>query len=124
DTHRLGHVVSFLANGLYLLGDHAGALAAADRARDIAVRLDDFQTRTTADIYAGRALYALGRYQAANQLFRAALDTLQGERADDGVPQHSGEDPRPAGRGIRADGQGAGGHRARDERTRARPWSW
>jgi len=88
DTHRLGHVVSFLANGLYLLGDHAGALAAADRARDIAVRLDDFQTRTTADIYAGRALYALGRYQEANQLFRAALDTLQGERANDyaGLP--------------------------------------
>jgi transcriptional regulator with AAA-type ATPase domain/tetratricopeptide (TPR) repeat protein len=88
DTRRLGRVVSFLANGLYLLGDHAGAMASARRATEIATRLDDFPTRVTADIYAGRALHALGRYHEAAGLFRGVVDALRGERANEyaGLP--------------------------------------
>jgi transcriptional regulator with AAA-type ATPase domain/tetratricopeptide (TPR) repeat protein len=88
DTRRLGRVVSFLANGLYLLGDHAGALASARRATEIAARLDDFPTRVTADIYAGRALHALGRYREAATLFGGVVDALRGERANEyaGLP--------------------------------------
>ena len=88
DTPRLGRVVSFLANGLYLLGDHVGAIAAARRATEIARALDDFSTRVRADIYAGRALHALGRYREATDLFRGVVDALSGERANEsaGLP--------------------------------------
>jgi tetratricopeptide (TPR) repeat protein len=88
DTQRLGRVVSFLANGLYVLGDHDGAIASARRAREIAARVDDFPTRVTADIYAGRALYTLGRFREANELFRSVVDALRGEHANDyaGLP--------------------------------------
>jgi transcriptional regulator with AAA-type ATPase domain/tetratricopeptide (TPR) repeat protein len=88
DTRRLGRIVSFLANGLYNLGDHAGALASAGRAREIGERLGDFATRVTADIYAGRALHVLGRFREAIQLFQAVIDVLVGERANEyaGLP--------------------------------------
>jgi len=88
DSPRLGRVVSFLANGLYLLGDHTGAIAAAERATEIGRRLGDFWTRVTASIYAGRALHALGKYREATGLFRAVVDDLAGERAKEygGLP--------------------------------------
>ena len=88
DTPRQGRVVSFLANGLYLLGDHAGAITAARRATEIAQLLDDFPTRVTADIYAGRALHALGRYRESTELFRGVVDAFSGDRANEyaGLP--------------------------------------
>ncbi len=88
DSVRLGRVVSFLANGLYLLGNHAGAIASARCATEIARKLDDFSTRVTADIYAGRALHALGRYREATDVFRGVVDSLRGERASEhaGIP--------------------------------------
>ncbi|HYE89914.1 MAG TPA: sigma 54-interacting transcriptional regulator [Terriglobales bacterium] len=88
DTHRLGRVASFLANGLYLLGDHGDAIAAAGRARAIAAERGDFETRTAADIYAGRALYALGRYAEANEHFTRVVESLDGPRATEyaGLP--------------------------------------
>jgi transcriptional regulator with AAA-type ATPase domain/tetratricopeptide (TPR) repeat protein len=92
DTARLGRVVSFLANGLYLLGDHTAAIASARRAMAIARRLDDFPTRVTADIYAGRALQALGRYEEATQVFRGVVDALTGEHAN----EHAGLPVLPA----------------------------
>ena len=81
DTVRQGRAVSFLANGLYLLGDHAGAITAARRATEIAQLLDDFPTRMTADIYAGRALHALGRYRESTELFRRVVDAFSGDHA-------------------------------------------
>jgi tetratricopeptide (TPR) repeat protein len=88
DTVRQGRVVSFLANGLYLLGDHAGAITAARRATEIAQLLDDFPTRVTADIYAGRALHVLGRYRESTELFRGVVDAFSGEHANEyaGLP--------------------------------------
>jgi tetratricopeptide (TPR) repeat protein len=88
DTQRLGRVVAFVANGLYLLGDHAEAIASAGRARDIAAKLADFSTRVTADIYAGRALHALGRFREAGERFRSVVDALRGARTDEyaGLP--------------------------------------
>jgi transcriptional regulator with AAA-type ATPase domain/tetratricopeptide (TPR) repeat protein len=82
DARRLGRVVSFLANGLYLLGDHAGAIASAHQAMEIAERLGDLPTQVNADIYAGRALYALGRYREAIDRFRAAVAALDGQPPD------------------------------------------
>jgi tetratricopeptide (TPR) repeat protein len=92
DSVRLGRIVSFLANGLYLLGDHDGAIASARRANEIARKLDDFPTRVTADIYAGRALHALGRYREATDLFRGVVDALTGARAS----EHAGLPVLPA----------------------------
>jgi tetratricopeptide (TPR) repeat protein len=88
DTPRLARVVSFLANGLYLLGDHAGAIASAGRATEIAQRLNDFATRVTANIYAGRALHALGRYREATETFGLVIDMLGGAPATEraGLP--------------------------------------
>jgi DNA-binding NtrC family response regulator/tetratricopeptide (TPR) repeat protein len=88
DPRRLGRIGSFLANGLYNLGDHAGALASAGRAREIGERLGDFATRVTADIYAGRALHVLGRFHEATRLFQTVVDALAGERANEyaGLP--------------------------------------
>jgi tetratricopeptide (TPR) repeat protein len=46
----------------------------------------------TADIYAGRALHALGRYREATDLFRGVVDALTGARAS----EHAGLPVLPA----------------------------
>src|SRR5262249_48116518 len=64
----------------------------ARRATEIARQLDDFPTRVTADIYAGRALHALGRYRESAERFRAVVELLHGARAH----EHAGLPVLPA----------------------------
>jgi transcriptional regulator with AAA-type ATPase domain/tetratricopeptide (TPR) repeat protein len=81
DARRLGRVLTFQANGLFTLGDHARAIECGSRALSIARDLDDEPMAIAAEQYAGRALHAQGNYRAALEIFRRLAASLTGERA-------------------------------------------
>ncbi len=79
DQRRLGRVLSFTTNCLFLMGDYQAATASGRQARLIADTLDDFPLKTATDMYLGRAYQSLGDYRAAIGAFRRIVESLTGE---------------------------------------------
>jgi class 3 adenylate cyclase/tetratricopeptide (TPR) repeat protein/ABC-type thiamine transport system ATPase subunit len=88
DRRRLGRALSFEVNCLLLLGQHHAAIEAGHKARTVAVELDDVALRTVTDMYVGRAIFHLGDFPAAIQMFGGIVEALAGalERDHLGVP--------------------------------------
>ena len=80
DEERLGRVSSGLANTLWILGEHAAALAAARRALDIGVRLGDVATHATAILRLGAIHCTTGEYNKAVVYLRKCVELTGGER--------------------------------------------
>ena len=83
DERRLGRISSGLANTLWIMGDHAAAVAAATRALDIGERLGDVATHATAVVRLGAIHYTTGEYAKAVVYLRQALELTGGERLRD-----------------------------------------
>ncbi len=81
DQRRLGRVLSFEANCLFLLGQHERAIDAGQRALGIAAALDDASLRTATEQYVGRAHQALGDYRRGAEIFGAIVRSLTGDLA-------------------------------------------
>jgi class 3 adenylate cyclase/tetratricopeptide (TPR) repeat protein len=88
DRRRLGRALSFEVNSLLLLGQHDAAVEVGRTARAVADELDDVPLRTVTEMYIGRAVFHLGDYARAIEIFSAIAAALTGERARDhlGVP--------------------------------------
>ena len=88
DRRRLGRALSFEVNCLLLLGQHDAAVEVGRTARAVADELDDVPLRTVTDMYVGRAVFHLGDYAQAIEIFGAIAAVLTGELARDhlGVP--------------------------------------
>ncbi|MGH7388080.1 MAG: sigma 54-interacting transcriptional regulator [Candidatus Rokuibacteriota bacterium] len=88
DRRRLGRVLSFEANCLFLLGQHESAIEAGQRALDIAAALDDAALETATEQYVGRAHHALGNYRRGVEIFGAIVRSLTGDlvRSHFGLP--------------------------------------
>jgi len=80
DQRRLGRVLSFQANCLFLLGEHHAAIESGRRALVIADALDDFALGAATKQYLGRSYRAMGDYRQAIELFGGVVTALTGER--------------------------------------------
>jgi class 3 adenylate cyclase/tetratricopeptide (TPR) repeat protein len=78
DRRREGRALSFMTNGLYLLGDYQAAIETGHRARAIAEELDDFPLRTATQMYVGRAHESLGGYREAAAIYARTVASLAG----------------------------------------------
>jgi class 3 adenylate cyclase/tetratricopeptide (TPR) repeat protein len=79
DQRRLGRVATFMANCLWHLADHEGAVQAGRRALAIATALANGPLRAEASFRLGQAYHPLGEYGQAIELLRASLESLPGE---------------------------------------------
>jgi class 3 adenylate cyclase/tetratricopeptide (TPR) repeat protein len=79
DQRRLGRVATFMANCLWHLADHEGAVEAGRRALAIAAGLADGPLRAEASYRLGQAYHPLGEYGQAIEFLRASLEDLPGE---------------------------------------------
>ncbi len=88
DRRRLGRALSFEVNCLLLLGQHDAAVEVGRTARAVAVELADMALQTVTDMYVGRAVFHLGDFGRAIEIFSAIAGALSGELARDhlGVP--------------------------------------
>ncbi|PYM41649.1 MAG: hypothetical protein DME16_24740, partial [Candidatus Rokuibacteriota bacterium] len=88
DERRLGRVLSFTANCLYIMADYEGAIEASEQARQHAKSLEDFPLSVAAGMYLGRASAGLGDYGRAADVLREIAESLSGERTSDylGLP--------------------------------------
>src|SRR5262249_41691309 len=73
DERWLGRVSSGLANTLWITGDYGAAIAAATRALDIGVRLDDPVTHCSSVVRLGAIHYTIGAYHQAAVYLRQAV---------------------------------------------------
>jgi tetratricopeptide (TPR) repeat protein len=80
--------LSFEVNCLLLLGQHHLAIEAGRKARAVAVELDDVALRTVTEMYVGRAVFHLGEFRSAIEIFSGITAALAGDLARDhlGVP--------------------------------------
>jgi tetratricopeptide (TPR) repeat protein len=79
DQQRLGRVATFMANCLWHLADHEGAVQAGRRALAIATALANGPLRAEASFRLGQAYHPLGEYGRAIEFLRASLADLPGE---------------------------------------------
>jgi tetratricopeptide (TPR) repeat protein len=79
DRRRLAQVLPSSVYTLGALGDHRGAIQAAQRARALAEEVGDVPARVGADAMVARAYYALGQHQEAIEAAERALSELPGE---------------------------------------------
>ena len=79
DQRRLGRVATFMANCLWHLADHEGAVQAGRRALAIATALANSPLRAEANFRLGQAYHPLGEYGRAIEFLRASLEDLPGE---------------------------------------------
>ncbi|MGH7266763.1 MAG: ATP-binding protein [Candidatus Rokuibacteriota bacterium] len=86
DEPRRGRVSAYLANHFWWVGDPARALAAGERAREVAARLEDFTLRVTTTFYLGQIHYARGDYARALDCFRQAVVSAGVTRTRERVP--------------------------------------
>jgi class 3 adenylate cyclase/tetratricopeptide (TPR) repeat protein len=89
DERRRGRVCAYLANHFWWVGDPVRALAAGERAREVATGLDDFTLRASTTFYLGQIHYARGAYARALDCFRQAVDSV-------GLPRNLDRVPGPA----------------------------
>jgi class 3 adenylate cyclase/tetratricopeptide (TPR) repeat protein len=78
DQRRLGRALAYQAQLLGLLGEHAQAIEAGERAYAIADAVDDLGLRVVANIYLGVTLWNAGDLRRTAQPARAAIALLQG----------------------------------------------
>ena len=88
DRRRLGRALSFEVNCLLLLGQHHPAIETGRRARVVALELGDVALQTVTDMYVGRAVFHLGDFRSAIEIFGGIAAALTGDLARDhlGVP--------------------------------------
>jgi class 3 adenylate cyclase/tetratricopeptide (TPR) repeat protein len=79
DDRRLGRALPWLANTLWITGDHAAAIAAAMRALDIGQRLGDLAIHATAAVRLGAIHYSTGEYDKAVVYLRQVVELTAGE---------------------------------------------
>ena len=78
DRRRQGRALSFMTNGLYLLGDYQAAIETGHRAWAIAEELDDFPLKTATQMYVGRAHESRGGYREAAAIYTRTVASLGG----------------------------------------------
>jgi tetratricopeptide (TPR) repeat protein len=80
DPRRLGQVRRFLAAHFYLIGEHAQAIAAAQRALTLAASGGEVVLHALANRYLGGAYEALGDYRRAIDCFTQTVVPFEGAR--------------------------------------------
>ena len=83
DTPKLGWIVSFIANCLFLQGHYRDALAIGQRALEIAEKQSDHALGIATQMYIARARLNRGEYETAVALLDAILPSLQTRTSDD-----------------------------------------
>jgi class 3 adenylate cyclase/tetratricopeptide (TPR) repeat protein len=83
DLQRLGRIVSFTANCLFIRARHAEALATGERALAIARELRDGSLEIATRIYMARARLARGECRAAIQMLQEIIQALNEKDPDD-----------------------------------------
>jgi predicted ATPase/class 3 adenylate cyclase len=83
DMPKLGWIVSFIANCLFLQGHYRDALAIGQRALEIAEKQNDHALGIAAQMYIARARLSRGEYETAVVLLDAILQSLQTRTSDD-----------------------------------------
>jgi predicted ATPase/DNA-binding winged helix-turn-helix (wHTH) protein len=79
DHRRLSQVAGAMAASLWQLGDHDGALAAAQRALAMATSLGDISLQATAHAMVGEIyLWSLSDYQRAAEVYSRHVEPVQG----------------------------------------------
>jgi class 3 adenylate cyclase/tetratricopeptide (TPR) repeat protein len=79
DRGRLGWVSAYLTQSYYTIGQQADAIRSAERAREIAIALDDVPLQIAAAFGLGQAHHVLGDYRAARQHLGHAVAAVEGE---------------------------------------------
>jgi tetratricopeptide (TPR) repeat protein len=77
DQRRLGRALAYQAQLLGLLGEHAQAIEAGERACDLADAVDDLGLRVVANIHLGVALWNAGDLRRTAQPVRAVIALLE-----------------------------------------------
>jgi class 3 adenylate cyclase/tetratricopeptide (TPR) repeat protein len=85
---RLGRVLSFKANALFLLARHREAIEAGRAAYAVSDELEDLPLRTATQLYVGRAQLFLGAFGDAIATLERVVAVVAGERLRDhlGLP--------------------------------------
>ncbi len=78
DQQRLGRILGYLAIFYSILGEHAQAIEAAERACAIAEAVGDLGLRVVANYYLGQALWYAGDPRQAAKPVRTAIALLEG----------------------------------------------
>jgi DNA-binding SARP family transcriptional activator len=76
DRKRLGRITAFMSVLRWVTGDAAAARLFGQRARDLAVSLEDRPLRIMSNYYLGLAQFLLAEYQRAEDLFLENVRTL------------------------------------------------
>jgi tetratricopeptide (TPR) repeat protein len=79
DPWRLGWALSYMTNGLWLIGDNARALASGQCALVITSTLKDFALQLRTNLSLAQVYHALGDYRRATDLLKNNVASLQGE---------------------------------------------
>jgi tetratricopeptide (TPR) repeat protein len=89
DHQRLGQLAVYMTGHFYLMGEHAHALEAGQRAVTIAEETKNFGLRVATNAYVGQVYYVLGDYSRASDFFRRNVEVLVGAAVKDrfGLPQ-------------------------------------
>jgi DNA-binding SARP family transcriptional activator len=84
DRGRLGRVFSRFGYNLGSIGDLAGAIQSAERARELAIELGDARSHVSSNVVLARARYARGDYRLA----------MESVRENDAIARETRERPR------------------------------
>ena len=100
DQRRLGWVLAYQASLLSVLGEHARAIEAGERACAIAEAVGDLGLRVVANYYFGQALWLAGDLHREGDALRAVIALVQGTPLGErfglaGLPG-DGDSPRAA----------------------------
>jgi class 3 adenylate cyclase/tetratricopeptide (TPR) repeat protein len=79
DQNRLGWATGHMINCFWVRGDYDRALASVQRARTIAVTLEDLALQARMHFYLGQVYHSLGNYQQAIDVLRWNVAALTGE---------------------------------------------
>jgi class 3 adenylate cyclase/tetratricopeptide (TPR) repeat protein len=83
DSAKLGWIVSFIANCLFLQGRYREALVMGEQALEIAEKQDDRALSIASQMYIARATLSCGEYETAIGLLSTVLGSLQERTFDD-----------------------------------------
>jgi class 3 adenylate cyclase/tetratricopeptide (TPR) repeat protein len=83
DRRRLGWVAAYMTQYCWLMGDHARAIEAGERALTVAAECGDVALQVRAHLALGRVYHALGDYPRALSLLRWALAWCEREQGAD-----------------------------------------
>jgi predicted ATPase/class 3 adenylate cyclase len=80
DPIRLGHISSYMARYLFLMGRHDQAMTAGEQALMLATQGADFALQVAGRMYLGQIHHAMGSYQQAIDILQPNTTALSGER--------------------------------------------